>query len=79
MKPSHAGPACAQELYGNTDAGNLLSAFSRLFTNYLQSIHGFSCGVDDMLLTATAEAARHAKLAEANTAAHRSAGLFKIS
>ncbi|MED6108851.1 hypothetical protein PIB30_028051 [Stylosanthes scabra] len=39
-----------QELYGSNIAGNLLSAFSRLFTNFLQ-MHGFTCGVDDLLIT----------------------------
>lgn len=38
-----------QELYGGTAAGQLLSAFSRLFTYYL-SWHGFTCGFDDLLL-----------------------------
>ena len=32
-----------QELYGNAAAGKLLSAFSRLFTFFLQW-HGFTCG-----------------------------------
>ncbi|KAF7819002.1 DNA-directed RNA polymerase I subunit 1 [Senna tora] len=39
-----------QELYGSNVAGNLLSALSRLFTAFLQ-MHGFTCGVDDLLLT----------------------------
>ncbi|KAK7345074.1 hypothetical protein VNO77_15476 [Canavalia gladiata] len=39
-----------QELYGSNIAGNLLSALSRLFTTFLQ-MHGFTCGVDDLLLT----------------------------
>nr|XP_011458916.1 PREDICTED: DNA-directed RNA polymerase I subunit RPA1-like isoform X1 [Fragaria vesca subsp. vesca] len=38
-----------QELYGSEAAGKLLSAFSRLYTVYLQ-MHGFTCGVDDLLL-----------------------------
>ncbi|XP_057422605.1 DNA-directed RNA polymerase I subunit 1 isoform X2 [Lotus japonicus] len=38
-----------QELYGSNTAGNLLTALSRLFTTYLQ-MHGFTCGVDDLLL-----------------------------
>ncbi|KAF3442582.1 hypothetical protein FNV43_RR16498 [Rhamnella rubrinervis] len=38
-----------QELYGSNTAGILLSALSRLFTVYLQ-MHGFTCGVDDLLL-----------------------------
>ncbi|XP_009394527.2 DNA-directed RNA polymerase I subunit 1-like [Musa acuminata AAA Group] len=38
------------ELYGPDVAGTLLSVFSRLFTSFLQ-IHGFTCGVDDLLLS----------------------------
>ncbi|KAL6987100.1 DNA-directed RNA polymerase [Sarracenia purpurea var. burkii] len=38
-----------QELYGSNTAGVLLSAFSRLFTLFLQ-IHGFTCGLDDLLI-----------------------------
>uniref|UniRef100_A0A1D1Z0S6 DNA-directed RNA polymerase subunit n=1 Tax=Anthurium amnicola TaxID=1678845 RepID=A0A1D1Z0S6_9ARAE len=37
------------ELYGPDTAGILLSAFSRLFTVFLQ-MHGFTCGVDDLLI-----------------------------
>ncbi|KAL5783905.1 hypothetical protein ACOSQ2_006297 [Xanthoceras sorbifolium] len=39
-----------QELYGSSTAGILLSALSRLFTVFLQT-HGFTCGVDDLLIT----------------------------
>ncbi|KAF5178237.1 Dna-directed rna polymerase i subunit [Thalictrum thalictroides] len=38
-----------QELYGSHTAGILLSALSRLFTVFLQ-LHGFTCGIDDLLL-----------------------------
>ncbi|XP_037491257.1 DNA-directed RNA polymerase I subunit 1-like [Jatropha curcas] len=37
------------ELFGSNTAGVLLSALSRLFTAYLQ-MHGFTCGVDDLLI-----------------------------
>ncbi|XP_072969528.1 DNA-directed RNA polymerase I subunit 1 isoform X1 [Typha angustifolia] len=37
------------ELYGADAAGILMSMFSRLFTLFLQ-MHGFTCGVDDLLL-----------------------------
>ncbi|KAJ4845038.1 hypothetical protein Tsubulata_031298 [Turnera subulata] len=37
------------ELYGSDTAGLLLSALSRLFTAFLQ-MHGFTCGVDDLLI-----------------------------
>ena len=38
------------ELYGPFSAGELLSAFGRLFIYYLQSTHGFTCGVGDLIL-----------------------------
>jgi len=38
------------EIYGGTMAGELISTFGRLFINYLQFYHGFTCGVDDILL-----------------------------
>ncbi|KAK2982387.1 hypothetical protein RJ640_026230 [Escallonia rubra] len=38
-----------QEIYGSNIAGVLLSALSRLFTVFLQ-IHGFTCGVDDLIV-----------------------------
>ncbi|XP_020588466.1 DNA-directed RNA polymerase I subunit 1-like [Phalaenopsis equestris] len=37
------------ELYGADIAGQLLAVFSRLFTFFLQ-MHGFTCGVDDLLV-----------------------------
>ncbi|GIL46561.1 hypothetical protein Vafri_3552 [Volvox africanus] len=57
-----------QELYGNTVAGKLISAFSRLFTYYLQW-HGFTCGMDDLLLVPHSEAERAALLASAEVSA----------
>ncbi|CDP10074.1 unnamed protein product [Coffea canephora] len=38
-----------QELYGANTAGLLLSALSRLFTMFLQ-MHGFTCGVEDLII-----------------------------
>ncbi|KAG9134745.1 hypothetical protein Leryth_001057 [Lithospermum erythrorhizon] len=38
-----------QELYGSNAAGILLSSLSRLFTIFLQ-MHGFTCGVDDLII-----------------------------
>ncbi|KAK8921570.1 DNA-directed RNA polymerase II subunit RPB1 [Platanthera zijinensis] len=37
------------EFYGADTAGRLLAVFSRLFTLFLQ-MHGFTCGVDDLLI-----------------------------
>lgn len=57
-----------QELYGNKAAGRLMSAFSRLFTHFLQG-HGFTCGIDDVLLSPAAELERAANLRGAEQAA----------
>lgn len=56
-----------QELYGNSVAGQLLSSFSRLFTFYLQN-HGFTCGIDDLLLVGSCERARQVRWQETNAA-----------
>lgn len=45
------------ELYGSELAGRLLSSFGRLFTAYLQDA-GHSCGIQDLVLTGSAEAER---------------------
>ena len=45
------------ELYGDKVAGQMLNSFSRLFTHFLQW-NGFTCGMDDLLLTAPAEKRR---------------------
>ena len=39
----------SQELYGDHTAALFTGALSRLFTAFLQ-LHGFSCGLDDLLL-----------------------------
>lgn len=49
------------ELYGANTAGVLLSALSRLFTSFLQ-VHGFTCGVDDLLLMKEKDNEREEKL-----------------
>ena len=38
------------ELYGGTHSGNLLSAFSKIFTNFLHT-EGFTLGVHDIVVT----------------------------
>ncbi|KAF8073189.1 rpa1 [Scenedesmus sp. PABB004] len=57
-----------QELYGDEVAGAMLNALSRLFTIFLQG-HGFTCGMDDLLLQGRAEAARTRVLAKAEPTA----------
>ncbi|CAA2954806.1 DNA-directed RNA polymerase I subunit 1 [Olea europaea subsp. europaea] len=50
-----------QELYGSNCAGIFLSALSRLFTIFLQ-IHGFTCGVDDLIILPNYDMERKEKL-----------------
>jgi DNA-directed RNA polymerase I subunit RPA1 len=38
------------EIYGGEMAGELISTFGRLFIVYLQYYHGYTCGVDDLVL-----------------------------
>lgn len=66
---------CAYELYGGAVAGRLLSSLGRLFSAYLRG-HGFTCGIDDLLLTPPAEAARRATIATARGAAMDAAAEF---
>jgi len=51
------------EFYGADTAGILLSTFSRLFTLFLQ-LHGFTCGIDDLLLSQQSNETRRKTLAE---------------
>ncbi|XP_028815371.1 DNA-directed RNA polymerase I subunit RPA1 isoform X2 [Denticeps clupeoides] len=41
---------CCYELYGGETSGKLLSCLARLFTAYLQLYHGFTMGVEDILV-----------------------------
>ena len=45
------------EMYGATLTGQLLTALARVFTAFLQ-IHGFTCGMDDLLVEPEADKAR---------------------
>ena len=38
------------EMFGPEMAGELISTFGRVFIHYLQFFHGFTCGVDDLLI-----------------------------
>ncbi|XP_010427648.1 PREDICTED: DNA-directed RNA polymerase I subunit 1-like [Camelina sativa] len=58
------------ELYGSNAAGNLLSVFSRLFTVFLQ-IHGFTCGVDDLIILKDMDEERTKQLQECEKVGER--------
>ena len=45
------------ELYGGTYSGKLLSAFSKIFTNFLHT-EGFTLGVHDIVVTGEANRRR---------------------
>ncbi|KAI6660779.1 DNA-directed RNA polymerase I subunit RPA1 [Oopsacas minuta] len=55
------------ELYGSVVSSKLLSAFARLFTVFLQ-YHGFTMGIQDLLLTEEGEKLRDSILAKSETA-----------
>ncbi|XP_010546965.1 PREDICTED: DNA-directed RNA polymerase I subunit 1 [Tarenaya hassleriana] len=59
-----------QELYGSNAAGNLLSVLSRLFTVYLQ-MHGFTCGVDDLIINKDMDDKRMKQLEESELVGER--------
>lgn len=63
------------ELYGNQSAGALLSAFSRIMTNFLQW-EGFTLGVKDVLVKDKADKMRRQFMEEAaNNVGHVAAAL----
>ena len=59
------------ELYGPTVAGQLLSVLGRLFVTYMQAFHGFTCGIDDLMLKPDAEKQRRLLLYAANDQASK--------
>jgi len=63
------------ELYGATEAGKLLTTLGRLFTLFLQ-VRGFTCGIDDMLLTKEAEKKRFELIEKANQSGLEQAAIF---
>lgn len=63
------------EIYGGRIASEVLSAFGRLFTAFLK-FHSLSLGVDDILLTPPADAARRELIDAAVNAGHHSAAKF---
>ena len=66
---------CVFELYGGAIAGRLLTSLGRLFTSFLQ-LHGFTCGIEHLLLTREADAARHDVLLAATPSAVAAAAEF---
>ena len=44
---------CVNELLGAEPTGRLLTQLGKLFTGY-QQMHGFTCGIGDLLLTPSA-------------------------
>ncbi|XP_019859296.1 PREDICTED: DNA-directed RNA polymerase I subunit RPA1-like [Amphimedon queenslandica] len=52
------------ELYGGTMCNYLLSALGRIFTGFLKLYHGFSLGVEDILVKPMADKERFKIIAE---------------
>ena len=72
LDKAHLGPTgggfihAIYEAYGHTIAGKLLSILGRLLTRLL-NMRGFSCGIEDLLLTKDGERTRREQLQAANT------------
>ena len=67
------------ELYGGIVAGTVLSVMSRLFTRWDQ-MNGFTCRMDDLLLTQEAEGTRKSLFAQqANTATQTAQNFVKTA
>ena len=70
LDKAHLGPTSGgfvhsiYEAYGHNIAGRLLSVLGRLLTRLLH-MRGFSCGMDDLLLTQHGDSVRREKLKEA--------------
>eukprot|EP01086_Lenisia_limosa_P000703 TRINITY_DN1123_c0_g1_i1.p1 TRINITY_DN1123_c0_g1~~TRINITY_DN1123_c0_g1_i1.p1 ORF type:complete len:1304 (-),score=117.25 TRINITY_DN1123_c0_g1_i1:12-3731(-) len=63
------------ELQGSSAAGRLLTAFSRMMTRYLQ-YHGFTCGLEDMIVMKSGELYRNETLSTAYLAGNEIAKEF---
>lgn len=72
LDKAHLGPSggglvhSMHEAYGPTVAGKMLSILGRLLTKFLH-MRAFSCGMEDLLLTAEGEKTRKEKLKDAAT------------
>ena len=72
LDKAHLGPSAGgfvhsiYETYGHTTAGKLLSVLGRLLTKLLHT-RGFSCGIEDIVLTKSGNATRRQKLREAGS------------
>lgn len=53
------------ELYGASLTGNLFTALAKLLSAHLQ-MHGFTCGMDDLLVHKEADAQRLAEIKQAH-------------
>ena len=63
------------ELYGSEKAGELLTALARIFAAFLQ-MHGFTCGLDDLVLTPEYNKKRRMIIEECHQAGMNAAAEF---
>ena len=71
LDKSHVGPSAhglvhaVFEAHGPRKAGLLLTILGRLFTNFMQTFRAFTCGVEDLVVTAPGNLARRKLLESA--------------
>ena len=63
------------EIYGSEKAGELLTALARIFTAFLQ-MHGFTCGLDDLVLTPEFNKKRRMIIEESHQSGMQAAAKF---
>jgi DNA-directed RNA polymerase I subunit RPA1 len=63
------------EIYGSEKAGELLTSLARIFTAFLQ-IHGFTCGLDDLVLTPEFNKKRRLIIEESHQSGMQAAAKF---
>jgi DNA-directed RNA polymerase I subunit RPA1 len=63
------------EIYGSEKAGELLTSLARIFTAFLQ-MHGFTCGLDDLVLTPEFNKKRRLIIEESHQSGMQAAAKF---
>ena len=53
------------ELYGEKLTGNLITCLTKLFLSYMQ-VHGFTCGIDDLIIKKKVNKTRKNMVSEAH-------------
>jgi DNA-directed RNA polymerase I subunit RPA1 len=67
---------CVYELYGPPAAGTLLTCLGRIFSSFIQRQRGFTCGIEDFILTEGIEDHRSGLLSNAQVSGMKGSAEF---